>query len=313
MAAHGRDIKFSTQLVEGYRNFATKLWNPRFAEMNGCARVEGYDPRANQNDLNRWDRDGSRPRGPRDQRRDRGLSLRRTQRTPPIASWNIFCDWYVGSRPAQPAPRRGCRRKRRDARLHRLRARPLDGTARIPSCPSSPKSFGRSRAEAGPKRESPLALGAWPQLEGLEDDAAEAEIGWIVELVSMSCSLRAEINSALPKSARPHRRRRGRAYARVALAGHVAKAARLSGVAFAQVPPKSSAQLLVRGTLAALPARRRHRSSAEAKRLDKEIEKNEAEVKLDASSPMRASSPRRRRSSMSIASGAKPRWRAYRS
>ena len=42
MAAQGRDIKLSAQRVEGYRNFATKLWNAaRFAEMNGCVR----DPR----------------------------------------------------------------------------------------------------------------------------------------------------------------------------------------------------------------------------------------------------------------------------
>ena len=27
MAAQGRDIKLSTQRVEGYRNFGTKLWN----------------------------------------------------------------------------------------------------------------------------------------------------------------------------------------------------------------------------------------------------------------------------------------------
>ncbi len=37
MAAQARDIKLSPQLVEGYRNFATKLWNAcRFAEMNDC-------------------------------------------------------------------------------------------------------------------------------------------------------------------------------------------------------------------------------------------------------------------------------------
>jgi valyl-tRNA synthetase len=40
MAAQGRDIKLATSRVEGYRNFATKLWNAaRFAEMNGCAPV----------------------------------------------------------------------------------------------------------------------------------------------------------------------------------------------------------------------------------------------------------------------------------
>src|SRR5262245_46858310 len=55
MAAQGRDIKLSTQRVEGYRNFATKLWNAaRFAEMNGCATVEGFDPKSAKERLNRW-------------------------------------------------------------------------------------------------------------------------------------------------------------------------------------------------------------------------------------------------------------------
>jgi valyl-tRNA synthetase len=55
LAAQGRDIKLSTQRVEGYRNFATKLWNAcRFAEMNGCATVPGFDPRSTQLTLSRW-------------------------------------------------------------------------------------------------------------------------------------------------------------------------------------------------------------------------------------------------------------------
>src|SRR3989440_3080174 len=55
MAAQGRDIKLSTQRVEGYRNFATKLWNAcRFAEMNGCMRVDRFDPLSVQETLNRW-------------------------------------------------------------------------------------------------------------------------------------------------------------------------------------------------------------------------------------------------------------------
>ena len=51
MAAQGRDIKLSTSRVEGYRNFATKLWNAaRFAEMNECVRQEGFDPKARGGD-----------------------------------------------------------------------------------------------------------------------------------------------------------------------------------------------------------------------------------------------------------------------
>src|SRR6185312_14580021 len=44
MAAQGRDLKLSTARVEGYRNFATKLWNAaRFAEMNECVRQKDFD------------------------------------------------------------------------------------------------------------------------------------------------------------------------------------------------------------------------------------------------------------------------------
>ena len=46
MAAQGRDIKLSTQRVEGYRNFATKIWNAaRFAEMNECVRQQRFRSR----------------------------------------------------------------------------------------------------------------------------------------------------------------------------------------------------------------------------------------------------------------------------
>jgi valyl-tRNA synthetase len=55
MAAQGRDIKLATARVEGYRNFATKLWNAtRFAEMNGVARDETFDPVAARVTVNRW-------------------------------------------------------------------------------------------------------------------------------------------------------------------------------------------------------------------------------------------------------------------
>ena len=45
MAAMGRDIRLSEQRIEGYRNFGTKLWNAaKFAQMNECKPVAGFDP-----------------------------------------------------------------------------------------------------------------------------------------------------------------------------------------------------------------------------------------------------------------------------
>ncbi|HZV21450.1 MAG TPA: valine--tRNA ligase, partial [Hyphomicrobiales bacterium] len=55
MAAQGRDIKLSMQRIEGYRNFATKLWNAaRFCEMNGCVRNPEFEPAKAKTTLNKW-------------------------------------------------------------------------------------------------------------------------------------------------------------------------------------------------------------------------------------------------------------------
>jgi valyl-tRNA synthetase len=55
LAAQGRDIKLAESRVEGYRNFVTKLWNAaRYAEMNNCKLVAGYDPAQCNVRINRW-------------------------------------------------------------------------------------------------------------------------------------------------------------------------------------------------------------------------------------------------------------------
>src|SRR5439155_19900396 len=55
MAAQGRDIKLSPARVEGYRNFATKIWNAaKFAEFYACKPVAGFDPASAKEILNRW-------------------------------------------------------------------------------------------------------------------------------------------------------------------------------------------------------------------------------------------------------------------
>ncbi|HWA46855.1 MAG TPA: valine--tRNA ligase, partial [Dongiaceae bacterium] len=55
LAAQGRDIKMSENRVEGYRNFATKLWNAtRFAQMNECKPVASFRPATLRDPVNRW-------------------------------------------------------------------------------------------------------------------------------------------------------------------------------------------------------------------------------------------------------------------
>ena len=81
MAAQGRDIKLSPSRVEGYRNFATKLWNAaRFAEINACVPVKGFDPASGQADHQPLDRRRERARARHRHRGARSLSLQRGRR-----------------------------------------------------------------------------------------------------------------------------------------------------------------------------------------------------------------------------------------
>ena len=96
MAAQGRDIKLSTQRIEGYRNFGTKLWNAaRFAEMNGCVRQAAFDPHQVQITLNGWII-GETAKALADV--TAAIEAYRFNDAANAAYrfvWNIFCDWYL--------------------------------------------------------------------------------------------------------------------------------------------------------------------------------------------------------------------------
>ena len=123
MAAQGRDIKLSTQRVEGYRNFATKLWNAaRFAEMNSAAMVPGFDPRLATETLNKWIAHELAKARQRDHRGDRGVQVQRGGRRG--LSLRVERLLRLVSRTGEAgAHRSGRRGQDRDARHGGLRAR----------------------------------------------------------------------------------------------------------------------------------------------------------------------------------------------
>jgi valyl-tRNA synthetase len=128
-----------------------------------------------------------------------------------------------------------------------------------------------------------LAIAAWPSLEGLEDADAEREIGWVVDVISEARSLRAEMNltsetELLLIGADEALKARATRWDET-----IRKLARLSRLGFADTAPKSSAQILVRGGVAAMPLEGVIDLDAERARLAKETAKLEGELKkLDA-------------------------------
>ena len=111
--------------------------------------------------------------------------------------------------------------------------------------------------------------------------SAEAEIGWVVDLVTAIRSVRAEMNippatltPLVLAGASAETRRRAPRWSDV-----VKRLARLSDVSFADRAPEGAVQLLVRGEVAALPLKGVIDFAAEKTRLDKELAKAEADIK----------------------------------
>ena len=161
MAAQGRDIKLSAQRVEGYRNFATKLWNAaRFAEINGCARDPDFDPRNAKETLNRWIAHETAKAG-----RDVTAAIEAYKFNEAAAAiyrfvWNIFCDWYLElAKPVLTGPDGAAKSETRAAT-----AWALDEIIKLlhPFMPFITEELWRVTAEHGPKRDHMLALAAWP-------------------------------------------------------------------------------------------------------------------------------------------------------
>ncbi len=96
MAAQGRDIKLSEERVEGYRNFATKLWNAsRYCEMNECKVDPAFDPAIVQYAPNQW----IVSEVAKTQRAiDKAMAEYKFNEAAQAIyqfTWGTFCDWYL--------------------------------------------------------------------------------------------------------------------------------------------------------------------------------------------------------------------------
>jgi valyl-tRNA synthetase len=282
MSGAARDIKLSKQRIEGYRNFGTKLWNAtRFAQMNGCARSEGFDPAACRVVLNRW-------------------IVGETARTAKLVSealtdcgfdeaanglyrfiWNVFCDWYVEL--AKPVLNGADEAARDETRA--TAAWVLDVILKLlhPVMPFLTEELWAQTADLGAPREQQgfLMTARWPEPpQSLVDPAADAEIGLIIDAISEGRSVRQELN--VPPSARPpllvveasaDQRRVLEASAPL-----IAQLLRVAEVRFVEAAPEGSIPYVVAGATLALPVAEFIDLAAERARLAKEVAGHEAEI-----------------------------------
>ena len=281
MAAQGRDLKLSLQRVEGYRNFVTKLWNAaRFLEMNQCARVEDFDPKGAKHQVNRWIA-GATARAAAEI--TRGIVDYRFNEAANAAYdfvWGIFCDWYVElAKPILTGEDEAAK-----AETRAMAAWALDQILKLlhPFMPFVTEELWAETGKTGPARTQWLMLTEWPTFEGIGDPEADAELGWLIELISGIRSVRQEMN--VPAGAKITMAMVGASAATLAKVerqmGALLLRARLDTVVEADAVPGDSAQIVLGEAIFALPLAGVIDLGVEKARLTKEAARLEGEIAL---------------------------------
>lgn len=290
MAAQGRDIKLATSRVEGYRNFATKIWNAaRFAEINGCLRAEGFDPAAVKQPLNRWILSEAARTAEAVAAGIESFKFNEAADSAYRFVWGQFCDWYLElSKPVLQAEELDAAGTAARVETQATVAHVIDLICQLlhPFMPFLTEELWAQKANAGAPRTVPageaglVCLTRWPELSALVDENAEAEIGFVVDLISDIRSIRSETN--VPGGAQvPLVLVKASAATRAAVeawAPMIERLARLSAIEFADEAPGQSAQIIVRGEVAALPLAGIIDLDAERARLTKELGKLDQDI-----------------------------------
>jgi valyl-tRNA synthetase len=275
-AAQGRDIKFSETRVEGYRNFATKLWNAaRYAEMNQCVPVSTFDPAQCKLTVNKWI--VGRTINAREQVENAIDAYRFNDAANALYhfAWGEFCDWYLEfTKPILAAGDAGAQSETRAATawvlgqlLHLLH----------PFMPFiTEELWGNSGGTSG------LIKSPWPSHDKLKaDEAASAELDWLIRSITAIRAVRSEMNVP-PVAQLALQVRDAGAGTQARLKTHrdlLMRLARLSAIDVATgAPAKGAVQVVVDEATFMLPLAGVINVAREQARLQKEIEKAGSEV-----------------------------------
>src|SRR5690242_6701257 len=188
MESQGRDIKLDEKRVEGYRNFATKLWNAaRFLQMNGVGASDSIAAPAAELPVNRWIiGEVVETLAKLDRAFD---ELRYDEMADAIYHfvWGTFCDWYVE-----------LIKGAFDEETKRVAAWAFDQILVMlhPLMPFITEELWHAMGE----RPYELIVAKWPEPDAKVDPYAKAELDWLVRLVSELRSARTELN--IPPSAK---------------------------------------------------------------------------------------------------------------
>ena len=282
MAAQGRDIKLSEERLEGYRNFATKLWNAaRYCEMNNCLPDGKFDPASATLTLNKWIIGET---AAAKEAIDKALAEYRFNEAANAIYgfvWGTFCDWYLEF--TKPLLQGGGEEA---GEIRKTTGWVLDQILVMlnPFMPFITEELYAAIAKR--EKGERLLTSSWPEYdEKLKDDAAKDKIEWLKGMIGEIRSVRSDMNvpagakiRLLVKDACDKTKEGLQAYETI-----LKQMARLSDIEIIDgEAPKGAVQTIVDQTTLILPIADIIDLDAERARLKKQLEKLESDIsKID--------------------------------
>ncbi|MBT4041567.1 MAG: valine--tRNA ligase [Rhodospirillales bacterium] len=280
-AAQGRDVKLSESRVEGNRNFCTKIWNAaRFCEMNGCHPVAGFDPALPKLAVNRW------IIGKLKEATDGTAQAIESYRYNDVAdvlyhfTWGTFCDWYLElTKPILQNDEDGDDSEAK-IETRATTAWVLDQLLHLLH-PVMPYMTEELWQQLDSDRDYSLILGNWPELgDELVDTDANAQMDWLVRLITAIRTARAEMN--VPAGAKLPLHYHGASDVTVANMGKhsdlIMRLARIESIEAVTEITEGAVQMVVDEATFVLPIAEVIDLSAEQARLEKEIAKLDSDI-----------------------------------
>jgi valyl-tRNA synthetase len=276
MESQGRDIKMDDKRVEGYRNFATKLWNAsRFCEVNGIGASNTLAAPEAALPVNRWiisevvETQRALDKALADLRFDAAAN------TIYHFTWDRFCDWYLEL--TKPVLQGEDAAAADETRI--VAGWVLDQIIVMlhPFMPFITEELWHAMGE----RSYDLIVAKWPEPNAEIDAQAKAEVDWLIKLVSELRSVKVDLNIAPGTKMTAHvRDGDDELEAKIARQGAALdRVGRLEAISFDAAPDGPSAQIVVDGATYVLPLAGAIDIDAEKARLTKTLEAAQKEAK----------------------------------
>jgi valyl-tRNA synthetase len=185
MESQGRDIKMDEKRVEGYRNFATKLWNAaRFCQSNGIGGSTTVAAPAATSAVNKWiigevvETLAELDKAMADLRFDAAANAVYH------FVWDQFCDWYLELIKGQI-----------DAETKAVAGWVLDQIL-VMLHPFMPFVTEELWSKLADRPDYPLITAKWPEPGASVDAGAKAEVDWLIALIGSLRTAKNELGIA---------------------------------------------------------------------------------------------------------------------